>query len=178
LTSLGYQRYIWALIIKTTTMKKISLMLLAGTALIASCGQEQTTTTNTNNDAYIDSAVNSLVAIRTDEMYRSNDSLILAMATMRADSITAAKNGRTISGGGAVVRTTRTTVRTGTGTRTTTTTPKTVVNGGLGSQSDQARAKDKKTVEGGGLGSQSDKNKANDKSSVEGGGLGSQADRR
>jgi hypothetical protein len=74
---------------KLTTMKKQGLLLIAGGMLaLASCQNNVSTGTS---DAQIDSMVNARVEELRTEMMMQNDSLINAMAIMKADSICGAK---------------------------------------------------------------------------------------
>lgn len=159
-------------------MKKLAYLLVAGALIgLSSCGNNENTSTTEQID--------SMATYRTDTMSAAlraqNDSLINAMAQMRADSAMRADsmakvlNGKTIT-----TTTTRTTTRpAGSTTSHSTGTPvKNVQTGGLGSQSDAGKIRDKRSVEGGGLGSQSDQKQSTNKKAVEAGGLGSQADKK
>jgi hypothetical protein len=87
-------------------MKKLSLLFISGALLsLASCTSE--THTSGASDAEIDSIVNARVEEIRLDMMRSNDSLINAMAAMRADSIIAAmKGGNTVTTKSTTTRTT------------------------------------------------------------------------
>jgi hypothetical protein len=101
-------------------MRKHSFLFIAGALLaLASC---QTETNDTANDqATIDSTVNARVEEMRLQMMAQNDSMINALAQLRADSIIAAmKGGNTVTTSSNTTRTT--TVRNnGGGTKTTTT---------------------------------------------------------
>lgn len=72
-------------------MKKQALLFLAGGIMaMASCTTE---TANNTSQEQIDSMVNARVEEIRTEMMRSNDSLINAMAQMKADSMIAAMKG-------------------------------------------------------------------------------------
>lgn len=77
-------------------MKKLSLLLFTGATLaLASCGGD-TSGNNAPSQAQIDSMVNARVEELKAEMAAKNDSMINAMAQMKADSIIAAtKSGST-----------------------------------------------------------------------------------
>ena len=82
---------------KLTTMKKQGLLLIAGGLLaLASCQNDANTGAS---DAQIDSMVNARVEELRMEMMMQNDSLINAMATMKADSICGAKTGGSSTSG-------------------------------------------------------------------------------
>lgn len=78
-------------------MKKQGLLLIAGGLLaLASCQNDANTGAS---DAQIDSMVNARVEELRMEMMMQNDSLINAMATLKADSICGAKTGGTSTSG-------------------------------------------------------------------------------
>lgn len=153
-------------------MKKQSLLFVAG-AMLAFASCQTTTTQDTATQEQIDSAVNARVEEMRIEMQAQNDSIIMAEAQRRVDSILAAGSGNTTP-----ARSNAPARHTTTGsTKTTTTSGKTTIeSGGLQSQSDQNKVNSKRTVEGGGLQSQSDQNRAKNNSAVEKGGLQSQSD--
>jgi|GEM_PF-6931993 len=155
-------------------MKK-QLFLLAGGGLLAlaSCQQEST---GGYTQEQVDSIVNARVAEQMIALQASNDSMINAVAQMKADSIIAAMKGGSSVTTKTHTSTTRTTTVNNGGGSSKTIPPKTVESGGLKSQSDQNRVNDKTSVQGGGLKSQSDQNKTNNTHKVESGGLKSQSD--
>ena len=150
-------------------MKKQALFLMAGAIVaFASCN---TATNEGTSEAQIDSMVNARVEEIRLEMMAQNDSLINAMAQMKADSIIAAmKGGKKVT---TKTTTTRTTTVNG---NSETTTSKSASGGGLKSHSDQNRVNDKNTVQGGGLKSQSDQNRTTNPNSKASGGLKTQSD--
>jgi hypothetical protein len=87
-------------------MRKQSFLFIAGAVLaLASCQTENTD--NASDQAYIDSTVNARVEEMRVEMMMQNDSMINALATLRADSIIAAmKGGNTVTTRTNTVRTT------------------------------------------------------------------------
>jgi len=104
-------------------MKKYAILLLAGAIIgFASCGDDSNNTTQEQ----IDSAANAQAAAIEAELRAKNDSLINAMAMMRADSAARADSmAQVLAGRPANTRTTtRTAPTTRTTTKTTTTTPK------------------------------------------------------
>ncbi len=88
-------------------MKKQTLLLMAGGMLaLASCNNNAAEGTGASQ-AQIDSMVNARVEEIRTEMMAQNDSLINAMAAMRADSIVAAMKNT----GGTITTTTKTVVK-------------------------------------------------------------------
>jgi hypothetical protein len=99
-------------------MKKYAILLLAGALIgFASCGDDSNTTTQEQ----IDSAANAQAAAIEAELRAKNDSLINAMAMMKADSAARADSMARVAAGRPV--NTRTTTRTTTTTRPTTKPP-------------------------------------------------------
>lgn len=75
-------------------MKKLSVLLITGvTAVLASCGGENTAGT-APSQAQIDSMVNARVEELRVEMEAKNDSIINALAQIKADSMIAAMKGQ------------------------------------------------------------------------------------
>ena len=104
-------------------MKKYAILLLAGALIgFASCGDDSNTTTQEQ----IDSAANAQAAAIEAELRAKNDSLINAMAMMKADSAARADSMARVAAGRPV--NTRTTTRTTT-TTTKPTKPATIGNG-------------------------------------------------
>lgn len=152
-------------------LKYIIVPALTG-LLFTACNNEPKAPSQADLDAKIEAKVNA----RTMELKQECDTRILEAAKLKADSI---MNAATPAA--APKPTASTTPKAPTVKTPTVKTPvkepnNTVEAGGLRSQSDQAKDKDKKAVEGGGLRTQSDQSKAKDKKSVEGGGLRSQSD--
>lgn len=91
-------------------MKKQLLLLAGGLLALASCN---TAPEGGASDAQIDSMVNTRVEELRMEMMRQNDSLINAMAQIKADSIIAAmKGGSTVTTKTTTTRTTKVTGKT------------------------------------------------------------------
>lgn len=107
-------------------MKKQALLMIAGGMLaFASCTTE--TTNTTASDAQIDSMVNARVEEIRMDMMRQNDSMINALAQIKADSMIAVmKSGGSVTTKSTTTRTTTVKPKPGgttTGTTTTTKTP-------------------------------------------------------
>lgn len=75
-------------------MKKQSLLLVAGLTLAFASCQNEGTTAGGFTEAQVDSIVNVKVSEQMMQMQAQNDSIINAMATMKADSIVAAMKGQ------------------------------------------------------------------------------------
>lgn len=89
--------YIFLQNIKTTRMKKQSLLLITGGLLaLASCNTD-TAGNNEEMQAKVDSMVNERVEEIRMELQMKNDSLINELAMYRADSIMAAMKGTTVT---------------------------------------------------------------------------------
>jgi hypothetical protein len=141
-------------------MKKQALLFIAGGLMaLASC------TTETHDDdmsqAQIDSTVNARVEEIRMEMMRQNDSLINAMAVLRADSILAAmKGGSSVTTKTTTTRTTKVNPATSGG-ATSTSSTSTTDKGGIKSMSDQNQSNTKDRVK-----SMSDKNEGSTKDKI------------
>ncbi len=153
-------------------MKKQALFLMAG-ALVAFASCNTATNNEGASQAQIDSMVNARVEEIRLEMMSQNDSLINAMALVKADSIIAAMK----SGGKkAPAKTTTTKGKTNQPSLGNPSAEPTNTGGGLKSKSDQSKINDKNSVQGGGLKSQSDQNRTANPNKVQSGGLKSQSD--
>lgn len=153
-------------------MKKQALFLMAGALVaFASCN---TAPNEGASEAQIDSMVNARVEEIRLDMMAQNDSLINAMAQLKADSIIAEMKGGKKAPAKATTKN-NTTQAAGSSGGTLTKEP-TNSGGGLKSKSDQNKANDKNTVQGGGLKSQSDQNRTANPNKVQSGGLKSQSD--
>ena len=159
-------------------MKKVAYILIpALTGLFFTACQNEP---KGPNQAEIDAQVAAKVESRIQELKTECDSRIMETAKMNADSIMAAAKG----GAKDKPKATPPASTPKTTTKTIKTPPpppvketkKTVEGGGLRSQSDQSKLKDKNSVQGGGLRSQSDEKKVENKNSVQGGGLRGQSD--
>lgn len=86
-------------------MKKYAILLLAGSIIgLSSCGDDSNTTTKDQ----IDSAANARSAAMEAELTAKNDSLINAMAMMKADSAAKADSMASVKSGKPAVTTTKT----------------------------------------------------------------------
>jgi hypothetical protein len=158
-------------------MKKIKYLIIPALTglLFAACSSEP----KGPSEAEIDALVADKVNARVQQLAAECDARVMEMAKIQADSIVAAMSKKGGKPAPKVAKPTtppppKTTKPT---TPNTTKEPsRTVEGGGLRSQSDQSKSKDKKAVEGGGLRSQSDQSKAKDNQAVQGGGLRSQSD--
>jgi len=156
-------------------MRKQTILLLAGGLLTFAACKNESADSGGFTQEYVDSAVNARVMELQVQMQASNDSVINALATWKADSMIAAAKGQKpttpkprVNNPGSATAPPPPPVEPPK--------PPTVQSGGLKSQSDQNRVKDKNSVQGGGLKSKSDQNKTKDQNGVQGGGLKSQSD--
>lgn len=140
-------------------MKKQSLLLIGGALLAFASCQPESSTDGMYTQEQVDSIVDARVMEQMMVLQNNNDSVINALAQMKADSmIVELKAGKTVT---TKTTTKRTTVSNDDGSTTTTTETK---RGGIQSKSDQ-------TQERGGIQSQSDQSRSERR-----GGIQSQSD--
>lgn len=145
-------------------MKKQSLLLISGALLaFASCTQEGATGGYTQEQ--VDSIVDARVTEQMMALQASNDSMINALAQIKADSILAAMKG----GSGVTTKTTTTTTRNTTVNNAGGSSKEEPKRGGIQSQSDQSGTRR-------GIQSQSDQTKAEERKEGRRGGIQSQSD--